>query len=165
MCDMLFNNAPVPSSAMKTLIIILGFIITTSFLNASGADTQNGYDVHFGIIGNDIAGKHIISKETNTIPYKMRDTGFRFGYQIVPHGNNSYVCEDIVRLPSTPRKITGDYGAIKPSKYEMAGGPFMEVMWLDPGDPAGDYSVEVFVNEKLIKTIKFSVINDQAVKP
>lgn len=66
--------------AMKAVIIILGVIITTSLLNAYGADTQNGYDVHFGIIEYDIAGKHVISKETNIIPYKVRDTGFRFGY-------------------------------------------------------------------------------------
>ena len=151
---------------MKALIIMLGAIITTALLNAYGADTQNDYDVHFGIIEYNTAGKHIISKETNTIPYRVRDTGFRFGYLIVPHGNYPFDCQDIVHLPSAPNKVTGQYGAIKPSQslksplHETSGGPFMEVMWLDDGDPAGDYSVDVFVNEKLIKTIKFSVTNN-----
>jgi hypothetical protein len=131
-----------------------------------GADVQNDYHIRFGIIQGDKVGSYSLAEETTIIPYKLGDTGFRFGYEIVPPKQNAYSCQYVVHLPTPPGKITGGLTQVNPAKpsttitshkKEIAGGTYIDAMWLDPGDPIGNYSIDVFVNGKIQKTIKFSV--------
>jgi hypothetical protein len=131
-----------------------------------GADILHDYHIRFGIIEGDKVGSYILAKETTIIPYKFRETGFRFGYEIVSPVHGSYFCQYVVHLPSSPDVITGglaQVNAVNPSstitshKKEIAGGTYVDAMWFDPGDPVGDCSIDIFVNGELLKTIKFSV--------
>jgi hypothetical protein len=142
------------------------FIASASHLR--GADAQNNFHIRFGIIARDDLGNYFISKETTNIPRKFRETGFRFGYEVVPPDQNPYTCQFVVHLPSPPDAITGGIAQVNPGKpsttitsqkKEISGRSYIALMWFDPGDPVGDYSVDVFVNGKLLKTIKFNVRN------
>jgi hypothetical protein len=37
-------------------------------------------------------------------------------------------------------------------------GAFVEDLGFDPGDPVGDHSIDILVNGKLVKTVKYTVV-------
>ena len=133
------------------------------------AENKDDYKVRFGVIEQDNAGKDFLSKETMTIPRKFKETGFRFGYEILPSSQDSYTCQYIIHVPSPPGTITGGLEAVNPKKpttiitshkKKIPGGAYVDAMWFDHGDPSGDCSIDIFVNDKLLKNIKFTVKAD-----
>jgi hypothetical protein len=150
---------------IKNLIILICFTSIASLLNIHGADIRGGYHIRFGILESDKSGNYFLSKETTIIPRKLKETGFRFGYEIVPLDHTPYICQYIIHLPSSPDTITGGLAQVNPwkpsttisSHKKEISGPYIDPMWFDPGDPAGDCSIDIIVNEKPLKKIKFRV--------
>ncbi len=127
---------------------------------------NNTYVVRFGIIECDKAGNCALAKETSEIPFKLRDTGFRFGCEISPPDNEPYTCKYIIHVPAPPAVITGglkEANGEKPSNLikshlkHIGGGKYTDPMWFDVGDPKGNCVIDIFVNDKLLKSIKFTV--------
>lgn len=151
---------------MKTSSTTLFVFIYISLLNLHIAGAQTNYQIRFGIIERDDSGNDVLSKETSVIPRKLRETGFRFGCEIVPPDQKVYTCQYIVHVPDAPDTLTGrktQPNADKPSKVftspkKRVYGIFTGPMWFDSGDPVGDYNIEILINDKLQKTVRFQVI-------
>jgi hypothetical protein len=150
---------------INNLIILICFTSIASIFNLCVAGIQSSYHIRFGILESDKAGNYFLSKETAVIPRKFKETAFRFGYEIVPPDQTPYICQYIVHLPSSPHIITGGLAQVNPGKpsttitshKKKISGTYIDSMWFDPGDPAGDCSIDIIVNENLLRTIKFSV--------
>jgi len=106
-------------------------------------------------------------KETTVIPLKLKSTGFEFGFEIIPSGNEPYTYQTFVHTPSPPEHIGGiaekenpdQHALIGKTPVQMAVGPYMQPTWFDPGDPLGEWKIDVLVNGKLLKTITFTVVH------
>jgi len=151
---------------MKILMTLLCFAVVAPASPMRGADARNDYRVRFGIVEKDKAGAYFLSAETTDIPLKYRDTGFRFGYEIVPPDKDSYTYQCVIHTPVPPETITGGLANSNPGSpsttitsemQKSPGGPSIDYLWFDQGDPAGDWSMDVFANGKLQRTIRFTV--------
>lgn len=149
---------------MKVPLIIL-FVALATIQNALAVEPAD-YSVRFGVIEADIQSGASSLRETTTIPLKLRDTGFRWGFSISPGDRSPFTYQYTIHLPSPPAMLSGDLQKLNPEKpsntamsekVESKGGPTMHTMWFDPGDPTGNYKIEVFVNGRLQQTASFTV--------
>jgi len=125
------------------------------------------YKIKFGLVTVDADENATFSKETDVVPLRYKDSGFRFGFQITPPDERPYSFHCIYHFPSPPKILSGDsFESTVPSttmqtkEMEVPGGTFVSGSWFDPGDPLGEQSIDVFINGKFAKTIKFTVIPD-----
>jgi hypothetical protein len=148
----------------RFLVIVIMTLVVAHY--AVGGTTDGQYVVRFGIIECNETDGCYLSKETSEIPFKVRDTGFRFGFEIIPPNSESYTCRYMVHLPSPPAAITGGLKDVNPGKpsnmikshlKHVAGVKYVDPMWFDVGDPKGDCTIDIFINEKLSRTINFKV--------
>jgi hypothetical protein len=122
------------------------------------------YTVRFGILGADSSGNDYLSEETTTIPLKYKDSGFRYGWEVVAPDNSPFNVRCVVHFSAALKVITGEaFDSTTPSNImststQQVTGSFIQDFWFDPGDSIGDESVDIFVNDKLVKTIKYTVI-------
>ncbi len=135
------------------------------------ADAQPTHRLRFGIVRADTAlNKYVLAEETADLPRRFKDTGFRWGFDITPADAAApYVCQYVFHLPAPPDQVTGDLAEVNPqkpsttvtsAKIKVLGGVLTRALWFDPGDPVGEWTVEVFLNERLFRTIKFRVRNE-----
>ena len=133
-----------------------------SSISYSSSDPQD-YHIRFGILGTDSSGNDVLAKETTTIPLRFKDSGFRYGLEIVSPHNDSFVYQCVFRYAARPKLLTGEWESDQPSSIlktpkVQAKGSAIEEYWFDPGDPVGEQSVDIFVNDQLVKTIKYTVV-------
>ena len=124
------------------------------------------YKIDFGFIQkNENSGK-MHFKETSSIPYRMKTTGFRWGYWIKSSDNESHSTYFVMETPAIPKNITGDLGKtgqIEEEKRLAKSTPqkFKEKLfcpfWFDAEDPLGKWKVQIYVDDRLVKTIDFDV--------
>jgi len=130
-------------------------------------DDGSAYRIDFGIIKVHDDGRRELVSKTNVIPRKLKDTGFRFGYTVVPADNDlRYYIYDISYMPLQPSVLTGALSTQKPgdapagvrtTEYGIRGPHYM-AFWFDEGDPLGEYRVEVYIDKQLVKSFKFTVV-------
>ena len=151
---------------MKKQTILLIFAMITAFSYSRAADDQSVYGLRFGILRKDKEGNRFLSKETAIIPLRFQKTGFEFGIEITAPENHPCIYRIITHTPSPPERITGTFAGVNPEKpsttvqgqkQRIPGGIFIDPLYFDPGDPVGNWSIEVFIDGKLFKTIKFKV--------
>ena len=144
--------------------LVLSFIL----LFSAAVQSSDGYDVTFGILGND-KGQFNLLVETTTIPLIPIEKGLYYGVEITPVTEDPYIVELVTKMPSIPRKLSGVFEDAKAEEatkglkfppYELAGTSAIP-MGFDEGDPLGIYTLEVYVNKKLIKTIEYQAIESQ----
>jgi tetratricopeptide (TPR) repeat protein len=124
------------------------------------------YNVRFGYInGESGRGKGQLI-ESISIPFRLRETGFRWGYSIKASDNKDHSTYFIIQTPEPAGQITGDLGitglalnennGVKGSSKQFRGKTFCP-FWFDKGDPLGAWAIKVFVDERPVKTIIFNV--------
>jgi hypothetical protein len=147
-------------------MIALCVLVGSPLSPLRGADDRGAYRVRFGTVEKDKAGHPSLAAETTRLPLKFRDTGFRFGYEIVPPDQGSYTYQYVVHTPAPPATITGGLAdsnsgppttTVTSETKTSSGGTTVDYLWFDPGDPVGDWSIDIFTNGKLQRTIKFTV--------
>lgn len=123
---------------------------------------KKAYVIKFGILDRSPAGI-FVSKETNEIPYITKKQGQVFGFKITPPNEKKYSYYTVSTLPSAPKIIDGAVreGTKKniftsPLFHNKKGAQF-HLIWLNEGDPRGIYRTEIYINNKLEKTIRYEV--------
>ena len=145
--------------------IIIGLILTLTITSFALCDDED-FIFKFGYMEEYPSGAGAVTYETEIIPLKLKSTGFCFGFTIENKKGVKFTGYEIMYLPNTPSKITGDYinadianeGRIIKDSPDGIGEYWSNIWWFDEGDPLGEYKVEIFINDKLFKTIKFQVI-------
>ena len=157
---------------MNSLSInILAAIATTCLLvSCVAVNTQPDMgEVRFGLMHRAENGELELVRETLTIPLKLRDPDYAFGYVYCPNHTNEYRIHDISYMPSSPTTLSGEISilpvgsatkGLKTPEYTMHGVHQMEY-WFDEGDPLGNYRIDVVVNDHRVRSIRFKVVQDK----
>ncbi len=150
---------------MKSIIssIVAILMIVLLAVQASAGD----FDIRFGLMKKDSAGKYYVYSETATIPltYKDKDPDFRFGYSIKTAPDKTFNTYMIMHTPAAFEKYTGEFkdadkkegGKAIQSSAKNAVAAFTYSLRFDRGDPPGHYAIDIWINDKLAKTIEFTV--------
>ena len=118
----------------------------------------------------DAAGKYHVYSETTAIPliYKDKDPDFRFGYSIKTASDQPFNTYMIMHPPAAFEKFTGEFkdadkkedGKTIQSPAKKAVAAFTYSLRFDRGDPPGQYKIDIYINNKLERTIDF-VVSEQ----
>lgn len=162
---------PLPARAARRASLLLCAGVMVLMANGCGTHVPANYQISFGIFESDKEGNDYLTNETTTIPLKLQNTGFLYGFEIQPSNQDPYSYQYVLHLPA-PSTTSGDLaqtsagmpvkGALTDvatsSIHANSGGGTEETMWFDPGDSLGNYSVDILINGKLVKTIAYTVI-------
>jgi hypothetical protein len=147
----------------KTATWLFVFFFLYSALAIAG-----DYEIKFGLMKKDSSGKYYVYSETTTIPliYKDKDPEFRFGYFIKTADTQAFTTYMIMHTPSAFEAYSGEFKDVNkkdsgntvqlPSKKTV--GWFAQSFRFDRGDPPGQYKIDIWINDKLVRTIDFTVI-------
>lgn len=151
---------------IKKISITVGCALLMLYSNSFASEKK--FNIMFGQMEKGPSG-YYVTNETTTLPLKLKDSGFRFGFTVKSAQNSSFNGYEIIYLPVTPKVITGDLkessttsndGKIirgLETKYN-AGEFWSNSLWFDKGDPLGKWKIEIYLNGKLMKTIDFTVV-------
>lgn len=141
-------------------------VLVVILLNAITAFAEN-FEIKFGLMKKDSGGKYYVYSETTAIPltYKDTDPDFRFGYSIKGAPNQTFTTYMIMHTPAAFEKYTGEFkdadkkegGKAIQSSAKKAVAAFTYSLRFDRGDPPGPYAIDIWINDKLAKTIEFTV--------
>jgi hypothetical protein len=148
------------------------FVVLIVFMGLCPVRAENAqFQIPFGIFAPQAPGRPArLAEETLTIPLRFRESGFRWGFAIIPPSPGEYTWRAVFHLPQPPQSV-GSVGHIVkrsnvsptlaeiPVRHETEGTAF--VMNFDKGDPLGLWKIEVFINDKLARTISFQVVEDK----
>ena len=148
--------------SLKLTIVVLLMIA----LHAVQA-LANDFDIKFGLIKKDSAGKYYVYEETTTLPLRHKDDNpdFRFGYSVKSQADTSFTSYFVMHFPSMPQQYTGglkdaakntDAKTVQ-SPMKTSSGSFTYWMRFDRGDPPGQYKIDIWINGKPERTIDFTV--------
>jgi len=152
------THPPIPP-LVKNICLLCCLLLAA--LCTAGADAP-AYTIRFGIMETDKTTGLTKLTETTTLPFKTRETGFQFGFEIIPPDDKPYTYQVIGHLPSPPKQLSGLLENIKPSTTitsptQQASGTYWQPNYFDLGDPLGEWKLDVLVNGKLQRTITFTV--------
>ena len=124
------------------------------------------YKVGFGYFNGKSEGEKDQFVESTSLPFRLKETGLRWGYWIKASDNKDHSTHFIIQTPKPVRQITGNLkeagsvfkdnkGVKGPSRQfkEKTFCPF----WFDEVDPLGVWTIKVFVDNRPVKTIIFNV--------
>jgi len=141
---------------LRKTILFLVFLSLPMLASADGE-----FQFIFGILKDGEQGVELV-RETRTIPFITKQEGQIFGAIVIPPSSESYSLQYKLVLPANP-SVTSGAGELDRSTREYSS-PIYEstdssasLIWLDDGDPAGEYQIHYYVNGSLIETITFSV--------
>ena len=137
--------------------------------NSQAKETQTeDFQIKFGIVEtrNDVM---LVFEDRTSIPRLTKEDGFYFGFTIFPPSNKPYNFDCIFFSPDTAilsnetgeaiEEIKSSAGSKQQFRYptRRAEGITTVPMWLDKGDPAGEYRLEVVIDDKATYAVDFSV--------
>jgi len=152
------------AAAVVCWVVLAGYLVERDFALYESSRNATGYRVRFGTIETDASGNEFFAKETTVIPFRLKDTGFRFGIEIMPPAAEPYTYHCVIHFSAVPKVLTGEFAGQTPSatmqtnEVSVSGGTVVDDNWFDPGDPVGAESMDVFINGKLVKTFKYTVV-------
>jgi hypothetical protein len=151
---------------MKKSLKLTIFVLLMIALHAVPTFADD-FDIKFGLMKKDAAGKYYVYSETTTIPLtdKNTDPDFRFGYSIKTASDQPFTTYMIMHTPSAFEKYTGEFkdadkkegGKTIQSPAKKAVTEFTYSLRFDRGDPLGQYKMEIWINGKPARTIDFTV--------
>lgn len=125
---------------------------------------NNLYDVRFGIIGTDVEGDHDVIRETTVIPLYLQTTGFYWGYSIQPPDERPYTTSEVMTMPRRPRFIDFPVPVETSSDGRIIRTPNVQRQYFvahsygfSEGDPLGDWKLQIYINDRLSRTVRFLV--------
>jgi hypothetical protein len=102
--------------------------------------------------------------ESNTIPMKYKNTGFRFGYIIKSKSDMNFQ-EYSIAYPPQKAVLGGNVVDLSNNRTSLRGrtkqarnGIIIHRYNFDEGDPIGNWKHEIYLNGNLFKTINFTVV-------
>ncbi len=126
------------------------------------------FDIKFGLMKKNTAGQYYVYSETTTIPliFKDDDADFRFGYSVRYSDDQTFTTYLVLHPPATFEKYSGDLrdadrnegGKAIQTPPQTARSGFAYSFRFDRGDPPGQYKIDIWINDKLIRTIDFTVV-------
>lgn len=143
-------------------------IWTTKKSSASNNPKDSDFQIKFGVIENRNDAT-LVFEDRISIPLFTKDEGFYFGFTIFPPDNKPYnfcctlFSPDEAKLSNETGEIIEEIASSVDSKQQFffparrAEGITTMPMWLDKGDPVGEYRIEIFINDELIHGVDFSV--------
>ena len=150
---------------MLLISLCLAALLALAFFESKEAVNREGYEIRFGIIEEDQAGEYDIFYETTTIPLIYQETGFIWGYSIYPPDRKAYTTYEVLSLPAPPKHIEFsvpiekmDGGRIIRTGGVERRDHSISIFRFSYGDPLGQWKLQVYVNEELIRTIRFRVV-------
>ena len=130
------------------------------------------YQINFGAIENrnEIS---MVFEDSTSIPLLTRDTGFYFGFTMFPPNNNPYNYHFLFFPPKLgdisnetgeiieqiTSKKDGRSGFCFPTRRTQ--GITTMPMWFDPGDIAGEYRIEFYIDDVEIRSVNFIAYDPQ----
>lgn len=123
----------------------------------------DNFKITFGVIENR-DGLISVFEETRSIPLLTKDSGFYFGFTILPSNNSPYdfycvlfppdnaTLSDEIKEFISPKDSRGGFRAPTQKKQGISTTP----MWFDRGDPPGKYQIEVYINGMLARLVNFT---------
>ncbi len=118
----------------------------------------------FGVISTAKNGGDYVSKETRII---SKSENVRYGLVFWNKGIENFEGSIVNYLPSKPETISSVYlgkANMTPRGFSLQREPethrqgAVRIIKIEAGDPLGKYEVDIIVNGKTIKTIKYQVI-------
>lgn len=124
------------------------------------------YKIEFGFIEKNADSGKVHFKESFSIPFRLKTTGFLWGYWIKSSDGKNHTTYFVVETPGIPKKITGDLGEtgqiqeekkLARSVPEKFKDKIFRPFWFDEGDPLGKWKIQIYVDDRLVKTVEFDV--------
>ena len=137
--------------------------------NSQAKETQaEDFQIKFGVVEtrNDVM---LVFEDRTSIPLLTKEDGFYFGFTIFPPSNKPYNFDctlfspDTATLSNETGEIVEEIAPSADSQQQFrfptrrAEGITTVPMWLDKGDPAGEYRLEVVIDGKATYAVDFSV--------
>jgi len=155
---------------MRKLSLLIVLLVVFNSLSCSPSRTGSDFEIKFGFMRQDAKGIFYVYKETREIPKILENTGFRYGYTIKNTKDSNFIVF-LILYPPSPVKIYKFRDEFKNESRVEAGGPVIRTkpvevtgkasasFSFDKSDPLGIWKLEIYVNDKLIRTINFSVVS------
>jgi len=124
------------------------------------AEERQNFEIKFGLLEPYSTGFRI-KEETYRIPFRTRADGQYFGFVVFPADNlRHYVVYSVTKAPSElnadPEKLDSSMRVYRSAETSTKG-DFAFAMWLDEGDPLGEYVTQVYIDGVLVKQVEFVV--------
>lgn len=106
-----------------------------------------------------------LKEETTQIPLVYKDTGFSYGYVIYAKDKSNFSEYSIAYppregVPGTEVKANSINNGLKGPAGKSIKGSIAHKFGFDQGDPAGEWAVDVYVNDNLLQSIEFEVLEN-----
>lgn len=132
----------------------------------------NNVVIKFGILELAPNGTGHVIQETNVIPLRYQSEHFCYGLEFSSPSNESYQSYLVIYLPKSPKILSGSIqtesvdAAVRGIRTptQTTSGTYVIPMYFDPGDPSGNYKIEVYINGSFFKTIGYDVVESIAAK-
>jgi hypothetical protein len=119
------------------------------------------YRIKFGYLKKRADNTYYVSKETTKIP--MRTNGFKWGYTIESNGEPfttysiAYAPDGAIDGSGYPRTNSQGEQGWESNTTTVTGELFSQAYRNDPGDTRGERKIEIYIEDKLAKTIEFTI--------
>lgn len=151
-------------------VLVLWFSVGAGFVpcgRAAEVEAPAGYQIRFGTLRSDKGKEYPFEKETAVLVRRTKEPALVFGFEITPPDGAAYTYCFFLRPPAPLKQVGGDLKkveakgpllAVTSGEETVSGGKFTYPLWFDADDPPGDWQIEIFVNGKAAKTVKFKVV-------
>jgi|SRR5690625_2903507 len=131
------------------------------------AKNVDDFEVTFELLESDGSGVDL-SRKVRTMPYVTEGKAQTLRISIVPPNDEIYSYYSISYLPGKPKTLEGyeeseqreDFDAGYVSSTRLIQGKGVNYFTLHEGDPAGEYRIEVYINDRRFRIFKFYVAKD-----
>jgi hypothetical protein len=161
-------NISTNARIMKKHLILFVIIFCIGSLWEIGSAGDIPFTFKFGLMKKDAMGRYMVYKETTNIPGCLSGDqhDLHFGFFIEFPRPTTFTEQHVLILPKPPRVFSEQFWQSSPSQTVFRS-PQIErrlVTWhnmyltFDVGDPLGEWTLELYLNGKLRKTIQFNVV-------
>lgn len=148
-------------------VILFAILSIVSISSYGDYGTGNKYVIKYGILAKGDNGIYYVKTQTTDIPYitESKDKNFKFGYTVekkyegfllytkitMPLSKSTYIDKPhLLESGNKTTTVTTKNKFYKNESHEL-------IMSLEDGDLPGLYKMEIFINNDLYKTIKFTI--------
>jgi hypothetical protein len=148
---------------MRRRVFIVSMFVAGLSLRAEAAARLTNF--RFGIWRIASDGIFDLVEETKRIPFRLKSTGFRFGVGFDNPDRAPIEWYEIMHLPTATKKVTGNLHSeakdvLRTKTMSSSQPSIVDDFWFDQGDPLGNHSLELFVNNALVYRVEFVVVGD-----
>jgi hypothetical protein len=152
---------------MITYIKKILFLISLICIGNGYANQRNQeFIIKFGFFAQNTSAEYEMVEHAKTVNILNIKDGHILSLEVTPPDNQEYKLYTIDYFPGEPKvlggslsgKSTADFAkGIKAQEIKTKGTIYSPIVF-DEGDPLGEYKMEVFINDKLMKTFKYNVV-------